>query len=74
MPTRRRATTAFGVDIGGSGIKGAIVDLDKGDLSTDRVKYLTPHPSTPEAVADVVARLWCRRPAGPATWARPSRR
>jgi polyphosphate glucokinase len=57
VPTRRKATTAFGVDIGGSGIKGAIVDLDKGDLATERVKYLTPHPSTPEAVAEVVARL-----------------
>jgi polyphosphate glucokinase len=59
MPTRsrRKSNTAFGVDIGGSGIKGAIVDLDKGDLATERVKYLTPHPSTPEAVAEVVARL-----------------
>jgi polyphosphate glucokinase len=59
VPTRsrRKANTAFGVDIGGSGIKGAIVDLDKGDLATERVKYLTPHPSTPEAVAEVVARL-----------------
>jgi len=45
------------VDIGGSGIKGALVDLDRGELATERVKYLTPHPSTPEAVADVVARL-----------------
>lgn len=57
MVARRKPRTAFGVDIGGSGIKGAIVDLDKGDLATERVKYLTPHPSTPEAVADVVARL-----------------
>jgi polyphosphate glucokinase len=58
VPSRRRTTTtAFGVDIGGSGIKGAIVDLDKGDLATERVKYLTPNPSTPEAVAEVVARL-----------------
>ena len=56
MP-RRKPTTAFGVDIGGSGIKGAIVDLDKGDLATERMKFLTPHPSTPEAVAEVVARL-----------------
>jgi len=54
---RNKATTAFGVDIGGSGIKGALVDLDRGELATERVKYLTPHPSTPEAVADVVARL-----------------
>jgi len=50
-------STAFGVDIGGSGIKGAIVDLEKGDLATERVKFLTPNPSTPEAVAEVVARL-----------------
>jgi polyphosphate glucokinase len=50
-------TTAFGVDIGGSGIKGAIVDLTRGELATDRVKYLTPQPSTPEAVGQVVARL-----------------
>jgi polyphosphate glucokinase len=57
VPSRRKPTTAFGVDIGGSGIKGAIVDLDKGDLATERVKYLTPHPSTPGAVAEVVARL-----------------
>jgi polyphosphate glucokinase len=54
---RRKPTTAFGVDIGGSGIKGAIVDLDKGDLATERVKFLTPNPSTPEAVAEVVSRL-----------------
>jgi polyphosphate glucokinase len=49
--------TAFGVDIGGSGIKGAIVDLATGELRTERVKYATPHPSTPQAVAAVVARL-----------------
>ena len=55
--SRRKARTGFGVDIGGSGIKGALVDLDRGDLAAERVKYLTPHPSTPEAVADVVARL-----------------
>ncbi|MFC5957046.1 polyphosphate--glucose phosphotransferase [Streptomyces pratens] len=41
----------FGVDIGGSGIKGAPVDLDKGDLAQERYKVLTPQPSTPDAVA-----------------------
>ena len=45
----------FGVDIGGSGIKGAVVDLDVGQLATERYKVLTPQPSTPGAVADVVA-------------------
>ncbi len=45
----------FGVDIGGSGIKGAVVDLEVGQLATERYKVLTPQPSTPSAVADVVA-------------------
>src|SRR5690606_37401539 len=48
---------AFGIDIGGSGIKGAPVHLGKGDLAADRVRIPTPQPSTPEAVADTVAEL-----------------
>ncbi|GAA3481495.1 MULTISPECIES: polyphosphate--glucose phosphotransferase [Streptomyces] len=47
----------FGVDIGGSGIKGAPVDLDRGDLAQERHKVLTPHPATPEDVADSVAEV-----------------
>jgi polyphosphate glucokinase len=57
VPTNTKVATAFGVDIGGSGIKGAIVDLRTGTLLTERRKYLTPHPSTPEAIAEFVARL-----------------
>lgn len=52
-----KTVTAYGVDIGGTGIKGAIVELSGGELQTERVKYPTPHPSTPDAVAQVVARL-----------------
>lgn len=37
----------FGIDIGGSGIKGALVDLDKGQLIGDRIRIETPKPSTP---------------------------
>ena len=48
---------AFGIDFGGSGIKGAPVDLSRGDFAADRVKVKTPHPSTPEAVAHVVVDL-----------------
>ncbi|MCL2552969.1 MAG: ROK family protein, partial [Actinomycetia bacterium] len=44
----------FGVDIGGTGIKGAPVDLDRGELSDDRFKVPTPHPATPEAVVEGV--------------------
>ncbi|MFE1465226.1 polyphosphate--glucose phosphotransferase [Streptomyces nigra] len=47
----------FGLDIGGSGIKGAPVDLDKGDLAQERHKVLTPHPATPESVADGVRQV-----------------
>jgi polyphosphate glucokinase len=47
----------FGVDIGGSGIKGATVDLGKGDLAQERCKVLTPHPATPDGVADGVRQV-----------------
>ncbi|MFF9775576.1 polyphosphate--glucose phosphotransferase [Streptomyces sp. NPDC013978] len=47
----------FGVDIGGSGIKGAPVDLELGDLADERYKVLTPHPATPDAVADGVKEV-----------------
>ena len=48
---------AFGIDIGGSGIKGAPVDLATGELLAERVRIATPQPSTPDAVADAVAEL-----------------
>jgi polyphosphate glucokinase len=47
----------FGIDFGGSGIKGAPVDLEAGDFAADRVRIKTPKPSTPEAVARVFAEL-----------------
>lgn len=51
---------ALGVDIGGSGIKGAPVDLAAGRLVTERVRIDTPEPSTPQAIADVVAEVVAR--------------
>jgi polyphosphate glucokinase len=47
----------FGVDIGGSGIKGCTVDLDRGELAADRLRIDTPQPSLPEAVCEVVGRI-----------------
>ncbi|WP_433872076.1 polyphosphate--glucose phosphotransferase [Saccharopolyspora sp. CA-218241] len=47
----------FGVDIGGSGIKGCPVDIDGGVLAEERMRVPTPQPSTPDAVADVVAEI-----------------
>jgi polyphosphate glucokinase len=49
--------TVFGVDIGGSGIKGAPADLVNGRLAQERVKVLTPQPSKPQAVADAVKEV-----------------
>ena len=48
---------ALGIDIGGTGIKGAPVDLETGKLLADRKKIATPQPATPEAVTDVVREL-----------------
>lgn len=51
------ALLGFGIDVGGSGIKGAVVDLEVGSLATERYKVLTPRPSTPKAVAESVAEV-----------------
>ena len=53
----RTRAVAIGVDIGGSGIKAAPVDLRAGDFAADRVRIPTPQPSTPEAVRGVVAEV-----------------
>lgn len=47
----------LGIDIGGSGIKGAVVDLATGDLVGERHRIETPQPSTPEAVAGIVNQI-----------------
>jgi polyphosphate glucokinase len=47
----------FGVDIGGTGIKGAPVDLSTGKLIGERVRLATPHPATAKAVGKVVAEV-----------------
>lgn len=47
----------FGVDVGGSGVKGGIVDLDTGQLIGERFKLPTPQPSTPESVAKTIAEV-----------------
>ena len=47
----------LGIDIGGSGIKGAPVDTDKGELAAERHRIKTPEPSAPEPVAAVIAEI-----------------
>ena len=50
-------TVALGIDIGGSGIKGAPVDLATGEFLQPRLKIATPAESTPEHLQQIVARL-----------------
>lgn len=57
MASGSRPDQAYGIDIGGTGIKGAVVDVHTGTLLTERKRILTPHPATPSAVAEVVAQL-----------------
>jgi polyphosphate glucokinase len=47
----------LGIDIGGTGIKGALVDLAVGDLVAERFRIETPAASTPDNVAEVVAQI-----------------
>ena len=47
----------LGLDIGGTGIKGAVVDTSTGELKTERIRLLTPQPATPNAIADTVCQL-----------------
>jgi polyphosphate glucokinase len=51
------AMHVLGIDIGGSGIKAAPVDVTTGQLLADRQKIETPHPALPEPIADVVKQL-----------------
>lgn len=48
---------AIGVDVGGSGIKAALVDVDTGELRSERLRVPTPVPSTPDKVSASIGRL-----------------
>jgi polyphosphate glucokinase len=47
----------LGIDVGGSGIKGALVDIETGNLTVPRFRIPTPNPAKPRAVADVVGEI-----------------
>ena len=51
------ARKAIGIDIGGTGIKGALVDTKNGELLSSRIKLETPAGGEPEAIAEVVAQI-----------------
>jgi polyphosphate glucokinase len=51
------AKKAIGIDVGGTGIKGALVDVKKGELLSERLKYPTPEGGEPEDIAKVVLQI-----------------
>lgn len=51
------AKKAIGIDIGGTGIKGALVNVKSGKLLTDRLRYETPQGGTPKAIAETLKEL-----------------
>lgn len=53
----RSPTTGLGVDVGGTGIKAGLVDLDRGDLIGERIVRDTPQPATPDAVAATIREM-----------------
>ena len=55
MPSNNQVR--LGIDFGGSGIKGALVDTETGELTTERHRIPTPNPSTPEAVAETIRQM-----------------
>src|SRR4051812_30243590 len=56
MTTEIGTTALVGVDVGGSGIKAALVDLATGQ-ATGRLRVATPQPATPDAIASTVSGL-----------------
>jgi polyphosphate glucokinase len=59
----------LGIDVGGSGIKAAVVDVETGNIVSERVRLATPSPATPQAIAKVVKQLpkalkWAKGPVG----------
>ena len=60
---------AIGIDVGGTGIKGALVDLDSGELVSDRIKLATPEGGKPddivETTKEIVEKLAAEDPDAP---------
>jgi polyphosphate glucokinase len=54
---KKTSSVVLGVDFGGTGIKGALVNIKRGDLTVERRRIPTPQPATPEAVARTVEEI-----------------
>jgi len=53
----KKSKCVLGVDIGGSGIKGAIVNVKTGEMTVEKIRIPTPEHSTPQAVADAIKQI-----------------
>lgn len=73
-PSRGSSASVIGVDIGGSGIKAAPVDVVSGELAADRIRLVTPQPATPDDVATTVAEVVRRSQAEAGATADPTAR
>ena len=47
----------LGIDVGGTGIKAALVDVDSGALQSDRLRVQTPRPATPDNISEAIRQL-----------------
>jgi polyphosphate glucokinase len=59
-PGTRLTGVALGIDVGGTGVKAALVDLATAELVTNRIREKTPQPSKPDAVATTIASVVAR--------------
>lgn len=57
LPDVVNARIAIGIDVGGSGIKAAVVDVEAGRFRSERLRIATPDPATPEAVIASIGRI-----------------
>lgn len=62
MDGERMSDVRFGIDFGGTGIKGAPVDLATGEFTAPRTRIPTPSESTPEAVTEIFAQMLTKHP------------
>jgi polyphosphate glucokinase len=56
-PAPAAPRTAIGIDVGGTGVKAAVVDLVTGGLASPRLRIKTPQPATPEAVIEAIGGI-----------------
>ncbi|MDO8484020.1 MAG: ROK family protein [Candidatus Limnocylindrales bacterium] len=57
LPEVANGRIAIGIDVGGSGIKAAVVDVEAGRFRSERLRIATPDPATPEAVIASIGRI-----------------